>query len=43
MFRSRYVDVGSEIGDKVRVLRGLTTGENIVSDGALFLKQELTE
>jgi membrane fusion protein, heavy metal efflux system len=43
VFRARSVDVGSEIGDKVRVLRGLATGENIVSDGALFLKQELTE
>ena len=43
VFRARTVDVGSEFGDKVRVLRGLSAGEKIVSDGALFLKQELTE
>ncbi len=43
VFRARQVEVGSETGDRVRILRGLTPGEKIVVDGALFLKRELAD
>jgi cobalt-zinc-cadmium efflux system membrane fusion protein len=40
-FRSRAVQVGPEVNGKIRVLSGLTPGEKIVTDGALFLKHEI--
>lgn len=43
VFRARQVQVGSETGDRVRILRGLTPGEKIVVEGALFLKRELAD
>lgn len=43
VFRARTVEVGSEIGDRVRILHGLAPGEKIVVDGALFLKREIAD
>ena len=43
VFRARTVDIGAEIGESVRILHGLSPGESIVTDGALFLKRELTD
>lgn len=40
-FKARVVQVGPTIEGTVRVLAGLTAGERIVTDGALFLKQEI--
>jgi cobalt-zinc-cadmium efflux system membrane fusion protein len=40
-FRARVVQVGPTIDGWVRVLSGLQPGEKIVTDGALFLKQEI--
>jgi multidrug efflux pump subunit AcrA (membrane-fusion protein) len=40
-FRSRDVEVGPEHEGQVRVLGGLTAGEKIVVEGALFVKSEL--
>ena len=41
VFRMRVVQVGPEVGGKVRVLDGLKPGEKIVTEGALFLKNEI--
>ena len=41
IFRARRVEVGPEADGKVRVLGGLTPGEKIVTDGAIFLKREI--
>lgn len=41
VFRMRVVQVGSDVDGKVRVLDGLKPGERIVTEGALFLKNEL--
>ncbi len=41
IFRARRVDLGPEIEGRVRVLRGLSLGETIVTDGAIFLKREI--
>jgi cobalt-zinc-cadmium efflux system membrane fusion protein len=41
IFRSRTVEVGPEVDDSVRILRGLTPGEKIVTSGAIFMKQEI--
>jgi cobalt-zinc-cadmium efflux system membrane fusion protein len=43
MFRLRVVDVGPEADGRVRVLSGLTPGETVVTDGALFLKAEIVQ
>jgi cobalt-zinc-cadmium efflux system membrane fusion protein len=40
-FRARVVQVGPTIDGQVRVLGGIQPGERIVTDGALFLKQEI--
>lgn len=42
VFGVRVVDVGPEVEGRVRVLRGLSAGEKIVTDGALFLMHELS-
>lgn len=42
VFGVRVVDVGPEVEGKVRVLKGLSAGEKIVTDGALFLMHELS-
>jgi cobalt-zinc-cadmium efflux system membrane fusion protein len=41
VFRLRTVEVGPEAGGKVRIVSGLTAGEKIVTEGALFLKHEI--
>jgi len=41
VFRSRRVDVGPETEGQVRILGGLTPGEKIVTDGAIFMKREI--
>jgi cobalt-zinc-cadmium efflux system membrane fusion protein len=43
VFASRIVSVGPEVDGMVRVLNGLKPGERIVTDGALFLKQEMDD
>ena len=37
----RVVDVGPESNGKVRVFSGLKPGEKIVTEGALFVKNEI--
>lgn len=41
VFKMRTVSVGPEIDGKVRVLQGLSAGERVVTEGALFLKAEI--
>jgi cobalt-zinc-cadmium efflux system membrane fusion protein len=41
VFRARRVDIGPESEGQVRVLGGLTPGEKIVTDGAIFMKREI--
>jgi cobalt-zinc-cadmium efflux system membrane fusion protein len=41
LFRSRNVEVGAEAEGQVRVLAGLTRGDRVVTDGALFLNNEI--
>ncbi|MEA2699225.1 MAG: rane fusion protein heavy metal efflux system, partial [Myxococcales bacterium] len=41
VFRARKVDVGSDVDGWVRILAGLTAGEKIVTDGAIFMKKEV--
>jgi cobalt-zinc-cadmium efflux system membrane fusion protein len=41
VFRARPIDVGPEVDGMVRVLGRLKAGEKIVTDGAIFLKNEL--
>lgn len=40
-FRARRVEVGTEVDGAVPVFSGLTAGEKIVTDGAIFLKREI--
>ena len=40
-FRARRVEVGPENEGKLRVLSGLTPGEKIVTEGAIFMKREI--
>jgi cobalt-zinc-cadmium efflux system membrane fusion protein len=40
-FRTRAIDVGPEVDGKVRVLGRLKPGEKIVTEGAIFLKNEI--
>ena len=42
-FRLEPVEVGSEVDGNVRVLSGLHAGQKIVTEGALFLKNEIDE
>ena len=41
VFRARRVDVGPESEGQVRILGGLTPGEKVVTDGAIFMKREI--
>ena len=41
LYRLRVVQVGPEINGKVRVLEGLKPGERLVTEGGLFLKNEI--
>ncbi len=41
VYRQRLVTVGPEVDDHVRVLSGLKIGEQVVTDGAIFLKREM--
>ena len=41
VFRIRRVDVGPESEGHIRVLGGLTPGEKIVTEGAIFMKREI--
>lgn len=43
VFRERVIEVGPERDGKVRLLGGLRPGERIVTDGALFLENELRD
>lgn len=40
-FQLRTVSVGPEVEGRVRVLGGLSSGERVVTEGALFLKDEI--
>jgi cobalt-zinc-cadmium efflux system membrane fusion protein len=40
-FRPRDVDVGPEVDGRVRVLRGLSPGDKVVTDGAIFLRRQM--
>jgi cobalt-zinc-cadmium efflux system membrane fusion protein len=41
LFRPRIVTIGPEFDGNVRVLSGLKLGEQIVTEGAIFLKREM--
>jgi cobalt-zinc-cadmium efflux system membrane fusion protein len=41
VFRARKVEVGPDVDGWVRILAGLTAGEKIVTDGAIFMKKEV--
>jgi cobalt-zinc-cadmium efflux system membrane fusion protein len=41
VFRARRVDVGPESDGHVRILGGLTPGEKVVTEGAIFMKREI--
>jgi cobalt-zinc-cadmium efflux system membrane fusion protein len=41
VFRIRRVDVGPETDGRIRVLGGITPGEKIVTEGAIFMKREI--
>jgi membrane fusion protein, heavy metal efflux system len=43
VFRERVIEVGPEREGKVRVLGGLAPGEKIVTDGALFVEDEIKD
>jgi len=40
-FRVRRVDVGPENDGRVRLLSGLTPGDKVVTEGAIFMKREI--
>ena len=40
-FRVRRVTVGPDLDGKSRILSGLTPGEKIVTDGAIFMRREI--
>ena len=42
VFKVRTAEVGPEVDGRVRVLGGLKPGEKIVTDGAIFLMQQLS-
>jgi len=41
VFRIRRIDVGPETDGRIRVLGGITPGEKIVTEGAIFMKREI--
>jgi cobalt-zinc-cadmium efflux system membrane fusion protein len=41
VYRQRLVETGPEIDGKVRILKGLASGEKVVTEGAIFLKREM--
>ena len=41
VYRQRVVTVGPEVDDNVRVLSGIKVGEQVVTEGAIFLKREI--
>jgi len=41
VFRVRRVDVGPEVDGRIRVFGGITPGEKIVTEGAIFMKREI--
>jgi cobalt-zinc-cadmium efflux system membrane fusion protein len=41
VFRIRRVDVGPQNEGRIRVMGGLTPGEKIVTEGAIFMKREI--
>jgi cobalt-zinc-cadmium efflux system membrane fusion protein len=41
VFKARVVSVGPEVDGMVRVLSGIKPGERIVTEGALFLRNEM--
>jgi cobalt-zinc-cadmium efflux system membrane fusion protein len=41
VFRIRRVDVGPEVDGRIRVFGGITPGEKIVTEGAIFMKREI--
>lgn len=43
LFRERVIEVGPERDGKVRVLSGLEPGEKIVTDGALFVEDDIKD
>jgi len=43
VFKERVIEVGPERDGKVRVLSGLSAGEKIVTDGALFVEDDIKD
>lgn len=41
VYRQRIVTVGPQVDDHVRVLAGIEVGEQVVTEGAIFLKREI--
>ena len=41
VFRARKVEVGPDTDGQVRIVAGLTPGEKIVTDGAIFMKRDI--
>jgi membrane fusion protein, heavy metal efflux system len=41
VFRVRRVDVGPETDGRIRILGGLSPGEKVVTEGAIFMKREI--
>ena len=41
VFRIRRVDVGPEVEGRIRVFGGITPGEKLVTEGAIFMKREI--
>ena len=41
VFRIRRIDVGPDVDGRIRVLGGLSPGEKIVTEGAIFMKREI--
>jgi cobalt-zinc-cadmium efflux system membrane fusion protein len=41
VYRLRVVETGPEVEGKVRVIAGLTPGEKVVTEGAIFLNREM--
>jgi len=42
-FSLRKVEIGPEVGGRVRVLSGLAPGDKVVTSGAIFLRQEIED
>jgi membrane fusion protein, heavy metal efflux system len=41
IYRQRFVETGPEADGKVRIMSGIKPGENVVTDGTIFLKREM--